>query len=88
MASIKAEQIICNSRELALLDLELSAVYQQAVAEAKKYDQAYEAKSSQLNYLELVQSQSKWIRSKRNACGNKECMISTYSERIAFLSAL
>jgi len=87
MASIKAEQIVCSSRELALLDLELSAVYQQAVADAKKYDQAYGAKNSQFNYLELTQSQSKWIRSKRNTCGSKECMISIYSERIAFLKA-
>ena len=87
MASIKAEQIVCSSRELALLDVELSAVYEHALAEAKKYDQAYGAKSSQLNYLELIQSQSKWIRSKRNACKSEECMISTYSERIAFLTA-
>jgi uncharacterized protein YecT (DUF1311 family) len=87
MASIKAEQIVCSSRELALLDVELSAVYQQAVAEAKKYDQAYGSKSSQLNYLELIQSQSKWLRSKRNGCRSEECLISVYSERIASLKA-
>jgi uncharacterized protein len=87
MASIQAEQMVCSSRELALLDVELSEIYQKAVVGAKKYDQAYGAKSSQLNYLELIQSQAKWIRSKRNACRSEECMISAYSERIAFLRA-
>jgi uncharacterized protein YecT (DUF1311 family) len=85
MASIKAEQMVCSSRELSVLDVELSEIYQQAVNEAKRYDQASGARGSQLNYLELIQSQAKWIRNKRNACRSDACMVSVYSERIEFL---
>ena len=68
-ASSPAERLICSSRELAALDVEL--------AEAYKWLQ-----STSPDKNTLRKEQSEWIKNKRNICQTEDCMAKAYRDRI------
>lgn len=67
------EKMICSDRELARLDVELSAVYRKA------REAATDAKA-------LQNEQLQWLKATRKACSDKACLAEAYKSRTAELS--
>jgi uncharacterized protein YecT (DUF1311 family) len=68
-----AERLICSDKDLSKLDVELS--------------QAYSKARNKLSDKNQIRSeQNIWLKSVRNACSDKECMIKAYEQRISNLS--
>jgi uncharacterized protein YecT (DUF1311 family) len=67
------EKMICSDRELARLDVELSAAYRKA------RDAATDAKALQSEQLQ-------WLKSTRQACSDTTCLATAYKDRLAQLS--
>ena len=67
------EKMICGDRELARLDVELSAAYRKA------RDAAPDAKALQSEQLQ-------WLKSTRQACSDTPCLVEAYKGRLAQLS--
>jgi uncharacterized protein len=65
--------MICGDRELARLDVELSAAYRKA------RDAAPDAKALQSEQLQ-------WLKSTRQACSDTPCLVEAYKGRLAQLS--
>ena len=72
-ASSAQEKMICSDRELARLDVELSAVYRKA------REAAADAKALQSEQLQ-------WLKATRQACSDKACLAEAYKSRTAELS--
>lgn len=72
-ASSAQEKMICSDRELARLDVELSAVYRKA-REAASDPKA------------LQNEQIQWLKASRKACSDKACLAEAYKSRTAELS--
>jgi uncharacterized protein YecT (DUF1311 family) len=72
-ASSAQEKMICSDRELARLDVELSAVYRKA------REAATDAKA-------LQNEQLQWLKASRKACSDKACLAEAYKSRTAELS--
>ena len=72
-ASSAQEKMICSDRELARLDVELSAVYRKA------REAATDAKA-------LQNEQLQWLKATRKACSDKACLAEAYKSRTAELS--
>lgn len=67
------ERMICGDRDLARLDVALSAAYRKA------RESAADPKALQAEQLQ-------WLKSSRNACGDKACMAEAYNRRLAQLN--
>ena len=67
------EKLICSDHELARLDVDLSAAYRKA------REAAADPKALQTEQLD-------WLKSLRNACSDKACLIQAYKGRLAQLS--
>jgi len=67
------EKMICSDRDLARLDVELSAAYRKA------RDAATDAKALQSEQLQ-------WLKSTRQACSDTTCLATAYKDRLAQLS--
>lgn len=75
MASTNAEQTICHSVGLALLDRSVASVYRRLMAASSK-------DGSTLSGTELVKFQREWIK-KRNACASNEyCLTHEMTTRL------
>jgi uncharacterized protein YecT (DUF1311 family) len=72
-ASSAQEKMICSDRELARLDVELSAAYRKA------REAATDAKA-------LQNEQLQWLKASRKACSDKACLAEAYKSRTAELS--
>ena len=72
-ASNGAERLVCSDRELAGFDVELNQAYLRA------------SESAQDKY-KFNMAQRAWIKSKRNICSDKACMVAVYKQRITELS--
>ena len=72
-ASSAQEKMICSDRDLARLDVDLSAAYRKA------RDAAADAKALQSEQLQ-------WLKSTRSACSDKACLVEAYKGRLAQLS--
>ena len=72
-ASSAQEKMICSDRDLARLDVDLSAAYRKA------RDAAADAKALQSEQLQ-------WLKSTRSACSDKACLIEAYKSRLVQLS--
>ena len=72
-ASSAQEKMICSDRDLARLDMDLSAAYRKA------RDAAADAKALQSEQLQ-------WLKSTRSACSDKACLVEAYKGRLAQLS--
>ena len=72
-ASSAQEKMICSDRDLARLDMDLSAAYRKA------RDAAADAKALQSEQLQ-------WLKSTRSACSDKACLIEAYKSRLVQLS--
>jgi uncharacterized protein YecT (DUF1311 family) len=68
-ASTGSERLICSSRELSALDVELSQAY------GRRLDDATDK-------ISLKTDQVKWRKNVRDACSTGECMAKAYRERI------
>lgn len=85
IAGLPAERLICGSSELAALDLELAATYEDALDRAKAYDREYGPPASQVAFITLVQDQNSWLRNSRNRCQSTDCIYEAYGNRLAYL---
>ena len=74
-ASTKTEMLICGSRELASLDVQLSRSYNMALADG-----------APMSPSELKSDQRSWIRG-NNQCSNESCLAQRYRDRIKFLNS-
>lgn len=63
------ERLICGNRELSGLDVKLSVAYREKLHAAA-------------DTAPIKQAQRDWIRSKRNACADVDCLKSAYTARI------
>ena len=72
-ASSAQEKMICSDRDLARLDVDLSAAYRKA------RDAAADAKALQSEQLQ-------WLKSTRSACSDKACLVEAYKSRLVQLS--
>lgn len=72
-ANSAQEKMICGDRELARLDIELSADYRKA------RDAATDAKALQSEQLQ-------WLKSTRKACSDTTCLVEAYKSRLAQLA--
>lgn len=72
-ANSAQEKMICGDRELARLDVELSAAYRKA------RDAATDAKALQSEQLQ-------WLKSTRKACSDTTCLVEAYKSRLAQLA--
>jgi hypothetical protein len=75
-ARIKAEKVICTSKELAEDDRKLAAVFEQ-----KKQSASFEASRNK-----LIVEQMDWIEHVRNSCVNETCLLNAYRKRMETLS--
>lgn len=80
----EVEKMVCSSRELALLDVELDQLYRKIFADIKK-NINYGDWNAKRELIKFSNIQSNWLSRERNACRTQECLISVYSERIATL---
>lgn len=72
-ASTKVEHIICDTPEISKLDEELNAAYKNALQDEKQA-------------ATIRQAQKQWMK-ERNACGEVDCLVKAYRERIGELNA-
>lgn len=71
-ASTKAENLVCSSPDLAVLDLTLANAYRDAMAAVKQpYDRT-----------QLKEDQMFWLREIRGRCVDVACLKNTYEARI------
>lgn len=70
-----AERLICSDRDLSKLDVALNQEY-------------IKSRDASSNKLKLRAEQLEWIKTKRNSCSDKACMVETYRERISQLSEI
>ena len=72
-AASAQEKLVCGDRELARLDVDLIAAYRKA------REAAADPKALQADQLQ-------WLKSSRNACVDKACLVDAYKARLAQLS--
>jgi len=72
-ASIEVERLICEDKELASLDVELNQLYKQSINSGK-------------DSVGLRNGQIEWMKTSRNQCVDKECLMTSYTVRISELS--
>lgn len=70
-AGTKIEKLICSNPELSALDEELGDEYQ---SEVNSYD------SDKASHI--VNVQKRWLKTTRNKCSDKACLIEAYTSRI------
>lgn len=75
LANSRVEKLICSDAEVRALDSELNSKYREMLHKKAKIN---ELKNEQLN----------WLKSKRNYCQNKACLVSVYRGRISKLDSL
>jgi hypothetical protein len=75
-ASIKAEKLICASKELAEEDRKLAAAYEQRKQSA----------SFEIFRNKVIVDQLNWTEHVRNACANETCLLNAYHKRMEALS--
>jgi len=75
-AHIKAEKLICASKELAEDDRKLIAAYEQ-----KKQSAAFEIFRNK-----VIVEQLNWVEHVRNSCVNETCLLNAYHKRMEALS--
>lgn len=75
-ASIKAEKLICASKELAEDDRKLAAAFEQ-----KKQSASFEIFRNK-----VIVEQLNWTEHVRNACANETCLLNAYRKRIEALA--
>ncbi len=77
-AVFPSERLVCSSKELASLDLEMASAYREALVRAvtKEHTAA------------LRDSQNHWLRRTRESCDNVSCLVDIYVERIRDLHAM
>ena len=80
----EVEKMVCSSRELALLDVELDQLYRQIFAEIKK-NISYGDRNAQQELIKFSNIQTNWLLRERNRCRSQECLMLVYSERVAVL---
>jgi uncharacterized protein YecT (DUF1311 family) len=68
-ASSTAEKLICSSSQLSVLDVQLNGLFKQTVANASDQKQ-------------VIASQKAWIKEVRGLCGDVECMVNAYQQRL------
>jgi uncharacterized protein len=73
-ATTPTETLVCGSPRLSVMDSELGNLYR-ATAAASTDERV------------LRDSQSQWLRLRRNSCQDEGCLIAAYSDRIAALNA-
>ena len=71
-ASNAAEQMVCSSSELAILDLSISNSYRDAMASLRAPHERRQLKDAQLY----------WLKEVRNRCSSIECMKNAYDTRL------
>lgn len=69
-ASTGIEKLICRDRDLSKLDVDLSIAYAKA-------------RENSVNPNKVQSEQIYWIKSSRNACSDKSCLMTVYKQRIA-----
>lgn len=67
------ERLICSDRELSKLDVELNSAYSNA-------------REKSLDKKKLKSEQIGWVKTSRNACSERSCMVTAYQQRIEELS--
>lgn len=72
-ASSGIEKLICSDKDLAKIDVELNTAYMKA-------------RETSSNPKQLQTDQIAWIKSSRNACSDKTCLINAYKQRISEVS--
>jgi len=72
IAHSSVEKMICNNKELSLLDVNLNTAYRNFVTSTKG---SYDASTIRNEQLE-------WLRNDRNKCTTEECLVSSYQNRI------
>jgi uncharacterized protein YecT (DUF1311 family) len=80
----EVEKMVCSSRELALLDVELDQLYRKIFTDIKK-NISYGDRNAQQELIKFSNIQTNWLLRERNACRSQECLILVYSERVATL---
>lgn len=71
--STGSERLICSDRELSKLDIELNSTYSNA-------------REKSLDKKKLKSEQIGWVKTSRNACSERSCMVTAYQQRIEELS--
>lgn len=77
-AVFPSERLVCSSKELASLDLEMASAYRDALARA----------GTKEHMVALRNSQNHWLRRTRESCNNVSCLVNAYVERIRDLQTL
>lgn len=75
-ASIKAEKLICASKELAEADRKLAAAYEQRKQSA----------SFEIFRNKVIVEQLNWVEHVRNTCANETCLLNAYRKRMEALA--
>lgn len=71
-ATGRTEKMICSTPQLLLLDGDLASAYKMAIASSKDPDQ-------------IRKSQQNWLRTVRNSCATRTCLVNAYKARIVAL---
>jgi uncharacterized protein len=74
-ASSDVEKMICGDSKLANLDNELSTGYKTVYGSAKPDDQA-----------RMKKEQNNWLKTVRNICKDKSCVVGAYEVRMHVLT--
>jgi uncharacterized protein YecT (DUF1311 family) len=77
-AAYPSERLVCSSKELASLDLEMARAYHDALARVE----------TKGRMVALRNSQNHWLRRDRESCGNVSCLVDIYVARIRDLQAM
>jgi uncharacterized protein YecT (DUF1311 family) len=77
-AAYPSERLVCSSKELASLDLEMASAYHDALARLETKERM----------VALRNSQNHWLRRDRESCGNVSCLVDIYVERIRHLQTM
>jgi curved DNA-binding protein CbpA len=77
-ATFPSERLVCSSKELASLDLEMASAYHEALARA----------GTKERMAALRESQNHWLRRTRESCNNVSCLVDIYVERIRDLHTM
>lgn len=75
-ATNRAERLICNTQEIAILDLSLANAYRELQAEKVSKNEKNELKSKQVY----------WLNNVRNKCVDVQCLKEVYETRINFFN--
>jgi uncharacterized protein YecT (DUF1311 family) len=73
-ASTSQEQLICSSQELSEADVKMAETYKKAL-------------SISADREKIKAEQRKWMAEKRNKCGDAECILKAYNDRMFELAS-